>query len=82
MVAVQGMLVSRPMSAETRAQEGELFGGLSSVLQSYAHTSVPSVSCLRSVWPLFAVPAANKLSIVLLPVVRARHALLCFSPVE
>lgn len=52
MVAVQGMLVSRPMSAETRAQEGELFGGLSSVLQSCAHTSVPSVSCLRSVWPL------------------------------
>lgn len=46
------------MSAETRAQEGELFGGLNSVLQSCAHTSVPSVSCLRllrgpySVWPL------------------------------
>lgn len=51
-------LSAEAMSAETQAQEGELFGGLSLVLQSCAHASLPNVSCLRllrglySVWPL------------------------------
>lgn len=86
-----GSWCKKPSAAKAmpaQAQERELPNGPSPVLQSHAYTSAPSVSCLPLLHasilnlPTIGVPVLSQLSIILLPVVRPRRVLFCFSMLE
>lgn len=83
----QGMLVTRSSASETGAQEVNslmVYLRFSRVVLALHFPASPAcVCCVVHIRCGHCWSARRKkLRIVLLPVVRARHALLCFSPVE